>query len=64
MRAKLRKLKGFSVHLRLNLNKMNGIYILLTIFCYFALLMLVAKLTSQRADNDAFSVETGNRLGM
>ena len=38
---------------------MNGIYILLTIFCYFALLMLVAKLTSRRADNDAFF--RGNR---
>ena len=38
---------------------MNGIYILLTIFGYFALLMIVAKLTSRRADNDAFF--RGNR---
>ena len=38
---------------------MNGIYILLTIFGYFALLMIVAKLTSRRAYNDAFF--RGNR---
>ena len=38
---------------------MNGIYILLTIFGYFVLLMIVAKLTSRRADNDAFF--RGNR---
>ena len=38
---------------------MNGIYILLTIFLYFGLLMLVAKLTSRRTDNDAFF--RGNR---
>lgn len=38
---------------------MNGIYILLTIFIYFGLLMLVAKLTSKKANNDAFF--RGNR---
>ena len=38
---------------------MNGIYILLTIFIYFGLLLLVAKLTSRRTDNDAFF--RGNR---
>lgn len=38
---------------------MNGTYILLTILAYFGLLMLVAKLTSRRADNDAFF--RGNR---
>ncbi|MBQ8520136.1 MAG: sodium:solute symporter [Bacteroides sp.] len=38
---------------------MNGIYILLTIIVYFGLLLLVAKLTSRRADNDAFF--RGNR---
>lgn len=38
---------------------MNGIYILLTIFVYFGLLLLVAKLTSKRDDNDAFF--RGNR---
>ena len=38
---------------------MNGIYILLTIFGYFALLMLVAKFTSRHADNDALF--RGNR---
>lgn len=38
---------------------MNGIYILLTIFVYFGLLMLVAKFTSRNADNDAFF--RGNR---
>ena len=38
---------------------MNGIYILLTLLVYFGILMLVAKLTSRRADNDAFF--RGNR---
>lgn len=38
---------------------MNGIYILLTIFIYFGLLMLVAKFTSKKANNDAFF--RGNR---
>ena len=38
---------------------MNGIYILLTIFIYFGLLLWVAKLTSRRSDNDAFF--RGNR---
>lgn len=38
---------------------MNGIYILLTILLYFGLLMLVAKLTSRNANNDAFF--RGNR---
>ena len=57
--ANLRIFEGFSVHLRVKLNDMNGIYILLTIFGYFALLMGVAKLTSRRADNDAFF--RGNR---
>ena len=38
---------------------MNGIYILLTIFIYFGLLMLVDKLTSKKANNDAFF--RGNR---
>ena len=38
---------------------MNGIYILLTIFLYFGLLMLVSKLTSRNANNDAFF--RGNR---
>lgn len=38
---------------------MNGIYILLTIFVYFALLLLVARFTSREADNDAFF--RGNR---
>lgn len=38
---------------------MNGTYILLTILIYFALLMLVARLTSRKADNDAFF--RGNR---
>lgn len=38
---------------------MNGIYILLTLFVYFGILMLIAKLTSRRADNDAFF--RGNR---
>lgn len=38
---------------------MNGIYILLTIFVYFTLLLLVARFTSRRADNDAFF--RGNR---
>ena len=38
---------------------MNGIYILLTLLTYFGILMLIAKLTSRRADNDAFF--RGNR---
>lgn len=38
---------------------MNGIYILLTLLAYFGILMLIAKLTSRRADNDAFF--RGNR---
>lgn len=38
---------------------MNGIYILLTLLVYFGILMLIAKLTSRRADNDAFF--RGNR---
>lgn len=38
---------------------MNGIYILLTIFIYFALLLVVGRLTSRRANNDAFF--RGNR---
>ena len=38
---------------------MNGIYILLTIIGYFAILMLVAKITSRNANNDAFF--RGNR---
>lgn len=38
---------------------MNGIYILLTLLAYFGILMLIAKLTSLRADNDAFF--RGNR---
>ena len=38
---------------------MNGIYILLTIFIYFGLLLLVSKLTSRQSDNDAFF--RGNR---
>lgn len=38
---------------------MNGIYILLTIAAYFGLLLLVARLTGRRADNDAFF--RGNR---
>ena len=38
---------------------MNGIYILLTIFLYFGLLMWVAKRTGRNADNDAFF--RGNR---
>ena len=38
---------------------MNGIYILLTLLAYFGILMLVAKMTSYRADNDAFF--RGNR---
>ena len=38
---------------------MNGTYILLTILVYFALLMFVARLTSRKADNDAFF--RGNR---
>lgn len=38
---------------------MNGIYILLTLLVYFGVLMLIAKLTSRRADNDAFF--RGNR---
>lgn len=38
---------------------MNGTYILLTIVGYFGLLMLVARLTSHKADNDAFF--RGNR---
>ncbi len=38
---------------------MNGFYILITLFCYFGLLMCVAKWTSRRADNDAFF--RGNR---
>lgn len=38
---------------------MNGIHILLTILLYFVILMLVAKFTSHRADNDAFF--RGNR---
>ena len=36
------------------IKNMNGIYILLTILVYFSLLLVVAKLTSKRADNDAF----------
>ena len=38
---------------------MNEIYILLTLLAYFGILMLVAKTTSYRADNDAFF--RGNR---
>lgn len=38
---------------------MNGIYILLTLLVYFGILMLISKLTSRRADNDAFF--RGNR---
>ncbi len=38
---------------------MNGLYILLTIFVYFGLLLLVARLTSRNAGNDAFF--RGNR---
>ena len=41
------------------IKNMNGIYILLTILVYFSLLLVVAKLTSKRADNDAFF--RGNR---
>lgn len=38
---------------------MNGIYILLTIFIYFGILMLISRLTSRSSDNDAFF--RGNR---
>ena len=38
---------------------MNGLYILLILAAYFALLLLVARLTSTRPDNDAFF--RGNR---
>lgn len=38
---------------------MNGIYILLTIFLYFGMLLLVARFTSKNSDNDAFF--RGNR---
>ncbi len=38
---------------------MNGIYILLTIFIYFGLLLLIAKWTSRNSGNDAFFL--GNR---
>lgn len=38
---------------------MNGIYILLTIFLYFGMLLLVARLTSKNSGNDAFF--RGNR---
>ncbi|MDO4756105.1 MAG: sodium:solute symporter [Parabacteroides sp.] len=38
---------------------MNGIYILLTIIVYFSLLMVVSRLTSRNANNDAFF--RGNR---
>lgn len=40
-------------------NKMNGIYILLTILLYFGMLLLVARLTGRHSDNDAFF--RGNR---
>lgn len=40
-------------------NKMNGIYILLTILLYFGILLLVARLTGRHSDNDAFF--RGNR---
>lgn len=33
---------------------MNAFYILLTIFLYFSLLLLIARLTSRSTDNDAF----------
>ena len=38
---------------------MNGIYILITIFVYFGLLLLISHLTSRNSDNDAFF--RGNR---
>ena len=38
---------------------MNGIYILLTIFVYFTLLLWVARFTGRKSDNDAFF--RGNR---
>lgn len=43
---------------------MNGTFILITIFLYFGLLLLVARLTANRhTDNDAFSVATASRRG-
>lgn len=39
-------------------NKMNGIYILLTILLYFGMLLLVARLTGRHSDNGAFFAAT------
>lgn len=38
---------------------MNGLYILLILLAYFGLLLLVARMTSRRTDNDTFF--RGNR---
>ena len=43
---------------------MNGIYILLTIFIYFGLLLLVAKLPAEEPIMMPFSGETASRPGM
>ena len=58
MAANLRNLSDFA-YICSQKNNMNGIYILLTIFLYFGMLLLVARLTGKDSDNDAFF--RGNR---
>lgn len=58
MAANLRNLSDFA-YICSQKNNMNGIYILLTIFLYFGMLLLVARFTGKNSDNDAFF--RGNR---
>ena len=58
MAANLRNLSDFA-YICSQKNNMNGIYILLTIFLYFGMLLLVARFTGKDSDNDAFF--RGNR---
>lgn len=58
MGANLRNFSDFE-YICTQKNKMNGIYILLTILLYFGMLLLVARLTGRHSDNDAFF--RGNR---
>ena len=53
MAANLRNLSDFA-YICSQKNNMNGIYILLTIFLYFGMLLLVARFTGKNSDNDAF----------